>query len=73
MRKTCLRILVLLAVLASVGVSKARTTTLPFCLFIDQECVRCGPDLAKKCTYYECDDGTQRVTCTQCSLFCTVA
>jgi hypothetical protein len=75
MRRTCLRTFVLLTVLvASIGASMtARSTTLPFCLWVDQQCVPCGPDLAKKCNYYECDDGSQRVSCTQCSLFCTVA
>jgi hypothetical protein len=74
MRRTCLRTLVLLTVLvASISASTtARSTTLPFCLWVDQKCVPCGRDLAKKCNYYECDDGSQRVSCTQCSLFCTV-
>jgi hypothetical protein len=73
-RVASLRILVLLAVLmVTVGISTARSTTLPFCLIVDQHCVRCGPDLSKKCTFYECEDGTTRTSCTQCSLFCTEA
>ncbi|MFY9821372.1 MAG: hypothetical protein WAM82_08320 [Thermoanaerobaculia bacterium] len=75
MHKNGLRILILLTVLGTTlgAGAKARSTTLPFCLWVDQECVPCGPDLAKKCNYYECDDGSTRVSCTQCSLFCTVA
>ncbi len=71
MRRVCLRTLILLTVLmATVGISTpARSTT--FCFITGQECVRCGPDLSKKCTSYECTDGSSRTTCTQCSLFCT--
>ena len=71
MRRIPLRILVLLTVLmASVGISTtAKSAT--FCFIVSQGCVRCGPDLSKKCTSYECTDGSSRTTCTQCSLFCT--
>jgi hypothetical protein len=73
MRRVCLRTLILLTVLmVTVGISTpARSTT--FCFITLQECVRCGPDLSKKCTYYECTDGSTRTTCTQCSLFCAVS
>lgn len=70
MRKACLRILVLLALLG-VSVATPRPARAVFCFIIGQECVACGPDLSKKCTYYECTDGSQRTSCTQCSLFCT--
>jgi hypothetical protein len=75
MRKTCLRTLGLLTVfVASLGASTtARSIPGPTCLWVDQECVPCGWDLAKQCNYYECDDGTERVSCGQCSLFCTVS
>lgn len=43
------------------------------CLRTGQECVSCGPDLRKKCTYYVCEDGSEYSTCTQCSLFCAVS
>jgi hypothetical protein len=75
MRKsTCLRILGLVTVLVtSLGAStKARSIPVPNCLWVDQECVPCSSDLAMKCNYYDCDDGTQRVSCGGCSFFCVV-
>ena len=69
MRRAPFRILFLLAMLA-VTVASARPARALICFIIDQHCVRCGPDLAKKCTFYECEDGSQRTSCTQCSLFC---
>lgn len=70
--RPCLKILVLLTLLVAIASTPPAEST-PFCFFIDQQCVACGPDLAKQCTYYECDDGSTRVSCTQCSLFCNVS
>jgi hypothetical protein len=72
MRRICPRALILLTVLmVTVGISTTAKSA-PLCLITGQECVRCGPDLSKKCTYYVCEDGSTRTTCTQCSLFCNV-
>ena len=73
MRKVCLRALILLTVLmVTVGISTPARSA-PICFIVGQECVPCGPDLSKKCTYYECTDGSSRTSCTQCSLFCFVS
>lgn len=74
MHRPWFRILILLALLAvSAGVSSKEVTAAPLCFIVGQECVACGPDLQKKCTYYVCTDGSERTGCGQCSLFCFVA
>ena len=68
--RLCLMILVLLTLFVAIASNPPAEST-PFCFIVDlQQCVPCGPDLAKTCIYYECDDGSSRVSCTECSLFC---
>jgi hypothetical protein len=72
MRKPCFRILGLLAVLLVTWIGPRPAGATVFCFITGQECVACGPDLVKKCTYRECTDGTSQTSCTGCSLTCFV-
>jgi hypothetical protein len=73
MRRAGFRILALLTLLVVVSVATPPLEGTVFCFIVDQQCVPCGPDLSKECTYRECTDGTSRTSCTQCSLFCSVS
>lgn len=72
MRKSCLRILGLLAVLAVTWSGSRPAEAQVFCFIVGQECVACGPNLIKECTYRECTDGTSKTSCTGCSLTCFI-
>lgn len=73
MRRACFRVLALLVLLVSVFAAPPQAKGAVLCFIVGQECVACGPDLSKKCTYRQCTDGTSQTSCTQCSLFCAVS
>lgn len=75
MRMSLIRTLALLMllVLSASILPPDRSEAALLCLRTGQDCVSCGPDLRKKCTYYVCEDGSEYSTCTQCSLFCAVS
>jgi hypothetical protein len=74
MRTAC-RILVLLMVLGvSTGLAlpgraliQGKSVT---CVLTDQRCLRCHPYLAQQCNYYDCSDGSTRITCGGCTSSC---
>jgi hypothetical protein len=62
-----IRLSVLLLLLTAVFGVPAKAISAPFCLLVGQECVSCGWGCEELCTYYECDDGSQRVSCGSCN------
>ncbi len=67
--------LVLMLLAVSAGLMPAYSRAIPPnpCFLDYQVCVDCAPDLQAKCDHYTCDDGTERLSCAQCSIFVCIA